>query len=118
MELSQKILDFWDEMCDGHGLAKMIFQGRRRDIPEEKIKLAAKEIYYRHMAGNRVKPIDGAKAVYRLAKDEMIRSLHIREYEAALDRDQLLLRIEALERKIKPFRTKLFEWWPNEIYFM
>jgi hypothetical protein len=117
MELSQKILEFYDEMCDGHGVAKMIYVGGKKNIPSDKIKLAAKETYYQHMTGDKVTQLTAAKKVYRLAKSDIIRSLQYKENIIAKDRDELLRRIERLERKIKPFSTKLFDWWPDEVYF-
>ena len=118
MELSKEILEFFDEMCDGHGLAKMILVGGKKNLSPDKIKLAAKEVYYRHKSGDEVNPLTAAKKVYRVARDEIIRGLQYREDVIAVERDALLRRIERLERKIMPFRTKLYAWWPNWVYFI
>lgn len=118
MELTQKILDFYDAMLDGDGLAKMIFKAGRKGVPSEKIKLAAQEVYYQHLSGDKVEPLTVARKVFRIARDGIIREQQVYERGLARDMDSLLKYIEELERKIVPFRTKLYHWWPNWIYFM
>lgn len=118
MELGKEVLEFFDKMCDGHGLAKIIFKGGRKGISTDKIRLAAQEVYYQHMAGNKVESLTAARKVMNVAKGEIISGLQMKEQAMARDRDTLLRRIEELERKIVPFRTKLYHWWPNWIYFI
>jgi vacuolar-type H+-ATPase subunit I/STV1 len=120
MALDKKMLEFYDKMLDGRGIAKLINVGQRKGLRRDQIRAAAEMVYEEHIDTGKsfiATPLLVAKEIFRLARELNLEDIQKLESKDAANIEELLRRISKLERKLKPFRHRLYEWFPNEIYF-